>query len=51
MKKTVKISYNPYKMITKMSVNDIDVCQVERYQKFKEFIDSILKFFPFKLNF
>jgi GTPase SAR1 family protein len=40
MMKTVKISYNPYKMKTEMIIDDIDVCQNDSYSKFKEFIEN-----------
>ena len=36
--KTIEISYNPYKMITHILIDKIDVCQNESYEKFKEFI-------------
>lgn len=38
--KTIEISYNPYKMITKMLIDGIDVCQNDSYDKFKEFIEN-----------
>lgn len=38
--KTIEISYNPYKMITKMLIDGIDVCQKDSYDKFKEFIEN-----------
>lgn len=38
--KTIEISYNPYKMVTKMLINKIDVCQNRSYEKFKEFIEN-----------
>lgn len=38
--KEVKISYNPYKMITKMLIDGIDVCENENYPKFKMFIEQ-----------
>lgn len=38
--KTIEISYNPYKMITKMLIDGIDVCQNDTYNKFKEFIEN-----------
>lgn len=37
----IKISYNPYKMETKMLVNGVDVCNsTEDYVQFKEFIET-----------
>lgn len=38
--KKVEISYNPYKLITTMLVDGIDVCENENYNKFKEFIEQ-----------
>lgn len=38
--KTIEISYNPYKMVTKMLIDGIDVCQNDSYDKFKEFIEN-----------
>lgn len=38
--KTVEISYNPYKMTTKMFIDEIDVCEDSRYSDFKEFIEQ-----------
>lgn len=38
--KTIEISYNPYKMVTKMLINKVDVCQNRSYEKFKEFIEN-----------
>lgn len=38
--KKVKINYNPYKMQTKMLIDDIDVCENKNYKKFKEFIEQ-----------
>ena len=38
--KTIEISYNPYKMETKMLIDGIDVCQNDSYDKFKEFIEN-----------
>jgi hypothetical protein len=38
--KQISISYNPYKMTTKMLIDGIDVCQNDSYDKFKEFIDN-----------
>ena len=38
--KTIEISYNPYKMATKMLIDGIDVCENGSYNKFKEFIDN-----------
>ena len=37
--KTIEISYNPYRMTTKMLINKVDVCQHCSYEKFKEFIE------------
>lgn len=36
--KVIEISYNPYKMTTKMLIDGIDVCQNDSYDTFKEFI-------------
>ena len=36
----VEISYNPYKMITTMSIDGVDVCKDRNYDKFREFIDN-----------
>jgi len=38
--KTIEISYNPYRMITKILIDGIDVCQNDSYNKFKEFIEN-----------
>ena len=38
--KTIEISYNPYKMITTMLIDGIDVCKDSHYDKFKEFIKN-----------
>lgn len=38
--KNVEISYNPYKMITTMSIDGVDVCKDRNYDKFREFIDN-----------
>lgn len=38
--KTIEISYNPYKMITEMFINQVDVCQNQSYEKFKDFIEN-----------
>ena len=38
--KTIEISYNPYKMKTKMYIDKIDVCQNRSYEKFKGFIED-----------
>lgn len=38
--KTIEISYNPYKMVTKMLINQVDVCQNQSYEKFKDFIEN-----------
>ncbi len=38
--KTIEISYNPYKMITKMLINKVDVCQNRSYEKIEEFIEN-----------
>ena len=38
--KTLEISYNPYKMITTMLIDGIDVCKDNHYDKFKEFIKN-----------
>lgn len=38
--KKVKISYNPYKMITKMTIDGIDVCSNDNYSGFKTFIEQ-----------
>lgn len=38
--KTLEISYNPYKMITTMLIDGIDVCKDSHYDKFKEFIKN-----------
>lgn len=38
--KTLEISYNPYKMITTMLIDGVDVCEDNHYDKFKEFIKN-----------
>ena len=38
--KTIEISYNPYKMKTKMYIDKIDVCKNRSYEKFKGFIED-----------
>lgn len=38
--KTIEISYNPYKMITRILIDKIDVCKNDSYDKFKEFIQN-----------
>lgn len=38
--KTLEISYNPYKMITTMLIDGVDVCKDNHYDKFKEFIEN-----------
>lgn len=38
--KTVEISYNPYKMVTEMRIDGIDVCKNVIFTKFKEFIEN-----------
>lgn len=38
--KTIEISYNPYKMITHILIDKIDVCQNDSYEKFREFIQN-----------
>ena len=38
--KTLKISYNPYKMETSIQIDKIDVCKDKHYDKFKEFIEN-----------
>lgn len=38
--KTLEISYNPYKMITTMLIDGVDVCKDSHYDKFKEFIKN-----------
>lgn len=38
--KTIEISYNPYKMLTRMTVDGIDVLQHNSYKKFKGFIEQ-----------
>ena len=38
--KKVEISYNPYKMITKMAIDGINVCADDTYAKFKMFIEQ-----------
>mgnify|MGYP000268962371 CR=1 FL=1 len=38
--KTIEISYNPYKMITRMLIDKVDVCKMNSYDKFKEFIQN-----------
>lgn len=38
--KTLEISYNPYKMITTMLIDGVDVCKDNHYDKFKEFIKN-----------
>lgn len=40
--KTVEISYNPYKMITKMLIDGIDVCTHDSYVQFKDFIENAI---------
>lgn len=37
--KTVEISYNPYKMITRILIDKVDVCQNDYYKKFRDFIE------------
>lgn len=36
--KKIEISYDPYKMITRILINEIDVCENDCYEKFREFI-------------
>ncbi len=38
--KTLKISYNPYKMSTAVHINGVDVCELTGYDKFSEFIKN-----------
>ncbi len=38
--RTIEIIYNPYKMITKMLIDGIDVCQHPSYVKIKNFIEN-----------
>lgn len=38
--KKVEISYNPYKMITTMLIDGVDVCKDGHYDKFREFIKN-----------
>lgn len=38
--KTIEISYNPYKMITHIFIDRVDVCKNDSYNKFKEFIQN-----------
>lgn len=38
--KTIEISYNPYKMVMKMLINQVDVCRNQSYEKFKDFIEN-----------
>ena len=38
--KKIEISYNPYKMKTRMKIDGVDVCQSNRYSKIKEFIEN-----------
>lgn len=38
--KIVEISYNPYKMTTKMFIDEIDVCESSEYDGFKWFIEQ-----------
>lgn len=38
--KKIEISYNPYKMLTTMYINKIDVCQNRSYEKLKYFIEN-----------
>lgn len=38
--KTIEISYNPYKMITRILIDKVDVCKNDSYDKFKEFIQN-----------
>lgn len=38
--KTIEITYNPYKLITKMLIDGFDVCQNKYYVKFKNFIEN-----------
>ena len=40
--KTVEISYNPYKMTTEMTIDNVDVCRENcaSYNKIKEFIEQ-----------
>lgn len=38
--KTLEINYNPYKMITTMLIDGVDVCKDKHYDKFKEFIKN-----------
>lgn len=38
--KKVEINYNPYKMITTMLIDGVDVCKDGHYDKFREFIKN-----------
>lgn len=38
--KTIEISYNPYKMFTRILIDKVDVCKNDSYDKFKEFIQN-----------
>mgnify|MGYP006967455704 CR=1 FL=1 len=38
--KTIEISYNPYKMVTHILIDKIDVCKNDSYEKFREFIQN-----------
>ena len=40
--KTIEISYNPYKMITRILIDKVDVCKNDSYDKFKEFIHLVV---------
>ena len=39
-RKTIEISYNPYKIDTKMSIDGVNVCQDRSYERFKKFIEN-----------
>ena len=38
--KKVEINYNPYKMITTVLIDGVDVCKDGHYDKFREFIKN-----------
>lgn len=38
--KTIEITYDPYRMLTEVFINKVDVCQNRSYEKFKGFIKN-----------
>lgn len=40
MMKTLEISYNPYKMITTMLIDGVNVCKDNHYDKFRDFVKN-----------